>query len=165
MRLSPASRRPLPPVLSPSFPPLAGVRPAPPSESSPRLLLLPRLCPSQAGGSPREGFECPVPSQRAGLDPDFVQEQRGRPARLVVTVWPMVKQRESEGREHVVSPEQRMYRREITGVRTWGSSVWFRLIQRALRKHGWFLSDSKLFKAYCKSPSEMLGRYGGWDQE
>ena len=83
----------------------------------------------------------------------------------MVTVWPMVKQRESEGREHVVSPEQRMYRREITGVRTWGSSVWFRLIQRALRKHGWFLSDSKLFKAYCKSPSEMLGRYGGWDQD
>ena len=77
-------------------------------------------------------------------------------------MWPMVKQRESEGREHVVSPEQRMYRREITGVRTWGSSVWFRLIQRALRKHGWFLSDSKLFKANLRVPARCLaGMEGG----
>lgn len=41
----------------------------------------------------------------------------------------------------------------------------FRPIQRALGKHGWFLSDSNLFSANFKSPSEMLGRYGGWDQE
>lgn len=84
---------------------------------------------------------------------------------MAVTVQPTVKQRESEGREHIVSLKQRMYRREIIGVRTWGSPVRFRLIQRALGKHGWFLSHSKLFNANCKSPSEMLGRYGGWDQE
>lgn len=41
---------------------------------------------------------------------------------MAVTVRATVKQRESEGREHIVSPEQRIYRREITGVRTWGWS-------------------------------------------
>lgn len=78
-------------------------------------------CPSQAGAPP--GRVLNVLSQRAGLDPVIVQEQRGGPARLAVTVRPTVKQRESEGREHIVSPEQRIiYRRDITGVRTWGWS-------------------------------------------
>lgn len=72
--------------------------------------------------------------------------------------------RESEGREHVFPQSRGWHRREITGVRP-GGLQWFRPIQRALGKHGWFLSDSKLFKANCKSPSEMLGRYGWWDQE
>lgn len=60
-----------------------------------RLKALPAPTPLSltGGGSPREGFVCPVLSQRAGLDPVFVQERRGRPARLAVPVQAMVKQR------------------------------------------------------------------------
>lgn len=54
------------PVLFPSFLPLAGVRPAPPSESSPCLLLLPHFCPSQAGAPP--GRVLHVQSCLRGLD-------------------------------------------------------------------------------------------------
>lgn len=67
------------------------------------------------GRFPSESLECPIPSQKAGPNSDYTQEQRwgrarGRPSRLVLTVQTTVKQKRSGGRVHVQFPWSRGYR-------------------------------------------------------